>query len=333
MQLQAPGAAWGIVLAAGEGRRLHTLTRDDRGRVVPKQFCSFLGSQSLLRSAIERLCSVVDRRRVMVVVAAAHRRWWQRELADIEPDNIVVQPVNRGTACGVLLPLTQILTRDPDARVVVAPSDHFVEDEAVYAASLGRAVDVVAREPGHLVVLGIQPDHPSPDYGWIMGAQADEAAVQLVESFVEKPEPALAARLMASGGLWNSFNFTASGAGLMAHFRRTLPWLAECFEVLMSGLHLHRRQDLMPRFYARLPHVDFASRVLQRSAGRFHVLPVPPCGWADLGTPERVTECARRVSCLHAADCGPTDGLAREPAPLDLARVVAGLPRLDAMSS
>lgn len=326
-------ATWGIVLAAGEGRRLHSLTRDDRGRVVPKQFCSFLGSRSLLRSAIERLASVVDRRRIMVVVAATHHRWWQRELGDLEPENIVVQPVNRGTACGVLMPLTQIFSRDPDARVVVAPSDHFVEDEAAYAASLRKAVAGVAIQPDHLIVLGIQPDHPSPDYGWILGAQPGEAVVQLVESFVEKPQPELAAHLMASGALWNSFNFVASAAGLTAHFKRTLAWLAECFELLISGDLLNRRHDLMPRFYARLPHVDFSSRVFQRSAGRFHVLPVPPCGWADLGTPERVTECARRWSCLHAADCGPEDGIVREPAPLDLARVVAGLPHLDAMRS
>jgi mannose-1-phosphate guanylyltransferase len=79
-------ATWGVVLVGGEGRRLHSLTRDEQGRAVPKQYCSFLGSQSLLRSAIDRLSAVVDRRRIIVVVAASHRRWWQRELADIEPE-------------------------------------------------------------------------------------------------------------------------------------------------------------------------------------------------------------------------------------------------------
>jgi len=330
--MESLGSSWGIVLAGGEGRRLHTLTRDERGTVVPKQFCSFLGNQSLLRSAIERLAPVVGRRRVVVVVAAAHRRWWQRELIDIDPENIVVQPVNRGTACGVLLPLCEIGARDPDARVVVAPADHFVEDELLYATSLRRAVDLVDSRPGLLVVLGIQPDHPSPDYGWIVGSQPDDDGLQLATSFVEKPAAEAAGRLMASGALWNSFNFVASFEGLRARFKRTLPWLSDCFELLASGLPRERRDHLLPRFYARLPHVDFASQVLERSAGLFHVLPVPPCGWADLGTPERVTECARRLSCLHAADCGPGDVLPLEPAPLDLARVVEGLHRPDVLT-
>lgn len=92
-------------------------------------------------------------------------------------------------------------------------------------------------------------------------------------------------------------------------------------------------QSLLPSFYARLPHVDFARQVLEHSVGRFHVLPVPPCGWADLGTPERVTECARRWSCLHAEDCDVSDGVARPAAPVNLARAVAGLQRLDALRS
>jgi mannose-1-phosphate guanylyltransferase len=328
-------ATWGIILAGGEGRRLQSLTRDEQGRVVPKQFCSFLGDRSLLRSAIDRLAAVVERRRIIVVVAASHRRWWQRELVDIEPENILVQPVNRGTACGVLLPLAHIAARDPEARVVVAPSDHFVEDEPGYASSLQQAAELVASRPGLLIVLGIRPDHPSPDYGWILGDKPGEDGVQLVSSFVEKPEVDLARRLMASGGLWNSFNFTASVAGLMARIRRALPWLAECFELLARGRHQEGGCGaLLPRFYARLPHVDFAGRVLERSVGRFHVLPVPPCGWADLGTPERVTECARRWSCLHAEDCDAGDGrLVRHAAPVDLARVVAGLNRLDALTS
>jgi mannose-1-phosphate guanylyltransferase len=331
--MQQNGATWGIVLAGGEGRRLQSLTRDGQGRVVPKQFCSFLGTQSLLRSAIDRLATAVDRRRIIVVVAASHRQWWQRELADIEPENIVVQPVNRGTACGVLLPLAYLAARDPEARVVVAPSDHFVEDEPGYAASLRQAVEIVDSRPGLLIVLGIRPDHASPDYGWILSAQPGDDGVQLVSSFVEKPKPELARRLMASGALWNSFNFAASVAGLMARMRRALPWLSECFELLASGQHRDGRGALLPSFYARLPHVDFARQVLEHAVGRFHVLPVPPCGWADLGTPERVTECARRWSCLHAEDCDVSDGVARPAAPVNLARAVAGLQRLDALRS
>src|SRR6187549_3062564 len=95
---------WSVVLAGGRGTRLASLTTV-AGETVPKQYCSLAGGPSMLRRAIWRAEAIAGRDRVLVVVTAAQRRWWESELRDVAPCNVLVQPVDRGTAAGVLLPL------------------------------------------------------------------------------------------------------------------------------------------------------------------------------------------------------------------------------------
>ncbi len=314
--MQPSKNTWGIVLAGGDGRRLHALSMDDRGTVIPKQFCSFRGGDSLFRTTVERLSGHVDRRRIVVVVAAAHRRWWQREVEDLAPENVIVQPCGRGTACGVLLPLIHIGYRDPDARIIVIPSDHYIEDEETYSWALMEATAHAKARPELLVLLGMEPEAPTSDYGWITPSEKPDGELRVVRAFVEKPDSTSAQALMESGALWSSFTFVTSADTLLDQFKRTLPWLVERFSVALAVESWKRRHEVLPRLYDKLPTVDFSSQVLQESDQTVHVLPVPPCGWTDLGTPERVAECLARARDCPAIDAEP----ARKPWPaVDLA--------------
>src|ERR1017187_1893683 len=108
---------WAIVLAAGDGTRLSTLTTDDRGDAVPKQFCSLNGGPSLLQEAMQRARRIVPLERVRTIVARQHERHWQHMLWSLPARNVIVQPRNCGTANRVLLGLLRILERDPLARI------------------------------------------------------------------------------------------------------------------------------------------------------------------------------------------------------------------------
>src|ERR1700761_5328275 len=105
--------SWAVVLAAGEGSRLQGLTRNSNGIVVPKQFCSLQGGPSLLQETIQRGLAVAPAQRVCAVVAAQHEQFWDRMLSAMPEKNVVVQPHNRGTAHGILLPLLRIAAQDP----------------------------------------------------------------------------------------------------------------------------------------------------------------------------------------------------------------------------
>jgi mannose-1-phosphate guanylyltransferase len=285
---------WAVVLAAGEGSRLRCLTTDATGTSVPKQFCSLSGGPSLLQEAMNRALTLVPRARVTTVVAAQHRRWWQGALQGFPARNTIVQPRNRGTANGILLPLLTILRRDPFARIAFLPSDHFVRDEATLTGSLAEAANQLREQPNELVLLGISPDEADPELGYIVPRRDARAGAAFVERFVEKPEMDVARALIEAGGVWNSFIFTADGNTLLALYRRRFPEIVDDMETALAR-DGDGGGDALAAVYERLREVDFSRHVLQGAERQLRVLAVPACGWNDLGTPRRVAETISRL--------------------------------------
>lgn len=175
------GEIWGVILAAGDGTRLAAVTVDASGRTVPKQYCALAGASTLLEQTVTRLSAIVPRQRILCVVAEAHRRHWQEGVAGLPTENIVVQPENRGTAAGLLLPLLEIARRDPVARVIVSPADHFVADERRLTLALLEALSAIEGPEDRLLLLGIAPDAPVGDYGWIVARPGGSTSPSAVE--------------------------------------------------------------------------------------------------------------------------------------------------------
>jgi mannose-1-phosphate guanylyltransferase len=243
----------------------------------------------MLSWALSRAGRLAPEERVVAVVAEQHREWWSGELESFPALNVIVQPSNRGTAAGVLLPLVCVARGDPDAVLAFLPSDHFVEDEDVLQQALTRAVRCVRAEPEKLVLLGMEPDRPETDYGWIVPGPRGSGGtrgVRDVLSFVEKPDAARAAELLSEGALWNSFLFVVKAKALLDLFGRAQPRLLWRF--MSEMVHGGGRFGDVEHLYERLPVADFSRDVLQRAADRLAVVPVARCGWTDLGTPERV---------------------------------------------
>lgn len=159
------GHNWALILAGGDGTRLQSLTRMASGIAVPKQFCSLGRSGSLLHDAVTRASWVTSPERTTVVVSEHHRRWWQGLDLRVPARNLLNQPSNRGTAQGILLPLLRILQRDPEASLLVLPSDHYVSNEPVLGASLREAMREVARRPDGILLLGMTAEEPDPELG------------------------------------------------------------------------------------------------------------------------------------------------------------------------
>jgi len=294
--MEKQGNLWSIVLAGGEGSRLSEITTGPEGRAVPKQFCSIKGGPSLIQQALRRGRDVAGLSHTLVVVAAEHRRWWSVELGDVPVENVVVQPCNRGTACGVLLPLMQVLDRDPEATVVVLPSDHVVEDELVLLAAINAATEHICHEPDRLVLLGLEPEGPDTGLGWIAHSSAALYPVGNVSDFVEKPTQERAEELVREGALWNSFIFAMRAPELFALFQWALPWLTRMFDYALVNVDGGPPNERVSRLYDRLPSVDFSRAVLQEAGADMRVVAVPPCGWTDVGTMEGVARCAKKCS-------------------------------------
>lgn len=289
---------WALVLAAGEGSRLQSLTTTPSGIAIPKQFCSMGAGSSLLHSALKRAAAVVPAARTCAVVAEQHRRWWQALSLGIPAQNVICQPRNRGTALGILLPLLSVVHRDPQANILILPSDHYVRNEDVLVASMKRAMEELQRDGSHLILLGVTPDEADPELGYIVADSTASSDIRTVSEFVEKPDASTARALIARGGVWNSFIFAARAQTLMRAFEeRCGDLVSEMQHVVTSpgtdAVHL-------AQLYERLPNLDFSRDVLQRFPSALKLLTVPACGWSDLGTPRRVIEAARRYNCANA---------------------------------
>lgn len=287
-------STWAIVLAAGAGERLRSLTTDGAGHSVPKQFCSLRGGRSLFGDAVERARRIVPRERIVTIVAEEHRAHWERETRELAPENVLVQPKNRGTAAGLLYPLLAIHEREQHARVLVLPSDHHVRDESVLERSNRDALANVELDERELVLLGVEPDAPVSDYGWIVpGApRPGWRRPRRVAEFVEKPAEPIARDLLARGALWNSFLLAGEVDTFLDLYARELPELVHAFTTALLARPA-LRATFLDMLYAGIEANDVSRDVLQSAPDRLSVVSVPPCGWTDLGTPERVAQCLR----------------------------------------
>ncbi len=296
------GDVWALLLAGGEGTRLSSLTTTPGGLTVPKQFCSLHGGVSLLEETLSRAAVVAPRRRMLAVVADRHRRWWEAPLWSIPPLNIIVQPENKGTAVGLLLPLLHLAQRNPSATVVVLPSDHFVRDEAVLAQSLQHAARLAHADHQHVYLLGLVPERIDPELGYIVPEGRTRLGVAPVRRFVEKPAFDIASRLIDNGALWNVFIVAASARALLGLYTKRYPDLIARMPDAVEKARLCTPDALAAeRLYTSLPTLDFSRDVLEGQETALRVLTVPACGWSDLGTPQRVAETLSRYRDLREA--------------------------------
>jgi mannose-1-phosphate guanylyltransferase len=287
---------WALILAAGEGSRLRGLTTTPGGVSVPKQFCSLHGGASLLEETLRRAECVAQRRRMVTVVAAQHRRWWEAPLWAADPENVIVQPENKGTAPGLLLPLLHIVRRDPSATVVVLPSDHFVSKENVLARGLQQAARLARIDPQHVYLLGLVPDEIDPELGYILPDDRSVAPAAAVRQFVEKPSADIARNLVQDGALWNVFILAAGARALLGLYTTRYPSLvADMYQAVESDSHDTRGATAARGLYPHLPALDFSRDVVQGQESSLRVLTVPACGWSDLGTPRRVADTLSRI--------------------------------------
>jgi mannose-1-phosphate guanylyltransferase len=271
------------------------------------------GSKSLLRQTVERVARLVPPHRIVVVTQSAHDRYLGAELAGLPGIRVLSQPSDRGTAAGVLMPAHWIGAKDPNATVVVFPADHFILEEERFMRQVGEVARYVRAHPDWLVVLGVPPSEPDPDYGWIEpGAPmgwVGAGPIHRVRGFREKPTEDSARRLFSAGALWNTFVFAATVSTLIGAGRECLPLLHD--RLVRLGLFAGTQYQAwaLRQAYLFAPVADFSRTILESCALPLAVAELPTFTWCDMGTPQRV---ARTLETLGV------------PAPTWLARLRPG---------
>lgn len=290
---------WGMILAGGEGMRVQPFLARVCGGKGVKQFCAVIGRRSMLQHTVARAEKLIPRERILVSLNSNHRREAIEQLYDLPLKNLVFQPRNLDTAPGILLPLSHISLRDPNAVVAVFPSDHFVLEEEKFMARVAQAAKELKQLPDSLVLLGVSPDGPDDGYGWIEPEeQADGQETLDVRAFWEKPDPVHTRELKLKGSLWNTFVFVSRASTLWDMISNTERGLFETFWNVRLMLHSIHAASYIEHCYSKLQPVNFSSAILSRASSRLKVLPVPNVGWSDWGTEERIVASLREVGRL-----------------------------------
>jgi mannose-1-phosphate guanylyltransferase len=286
------GSLWAIVLAGGDGTRLASLTEQLYGEPLPKQFAVLAGDRSLLQATIDRLLPLVPPSRTVIVVPLAYEALAREQVAKrygmAGPVHIVVQPANRGTGPGVMLPLAHVLALDPHARVVVAPSDHHYRDADSFRSAVSAAARQTATVP--LTLVGAEADHAETEYGWIEPGESLGDGMRRVARFIEKPSAPVARELYARGFLWNTFTMVAAAARLWEISEGRMPVQATLIHACVARNASKGR--CLARAYDAMESVSFSRAVLERTAD-LGVVSAPGCGFSDWGSPARVAASLR----------------------------------------
>ena len=301
---------WIVVLAGGDGTRLHALTRALYGADLPKQFAVLAGATSLLQQTVERALRLTPHDRIMVVVGTHHGELARIQLAPYPGVELVVQPRNLDTGPGLLLPLVRVLAREPGARIAFLPSDHHIADSSPFLAALEQ------RRP-QLTLLGVTPTGAEIEYGWIVrGPRLHCGAAWRVEQFHEKPAQPVADELFERGALWNTFISIGNAVTYWGLARQYLPVHAAILERYAASIGSLEEPAALAHAYALMDPANF-SRDLLSHARELAVTPVTGSGWSDWGSPRRVFESLAgtpELDLLLARIRGP-----RTEAPIEIA--------------
>ena len=290
---------WGLVLAAGDGRRMERHILDLKGETLPKQYVNFVGRRSMLEHTFHRVAKIIPDEQILTVVSEKHlvHAEVSRQLNKRPKATVIVQPKNKDTGPGILLPLMFLHKRCPEAIVALFPSDHFILEEERfmnYVRLAGRAVD---HNPSCIVLLAVEAHEPEIEYGYILPRQEvaglNGFGARHVAGFVEKPCPQLALELMLAGGLWNTMTMVFKLKTLLELVGMFYPEIYESFCHIHEAIGTPRERSTISKIYELLEPINFSKGLLEKVASRqpdtISVLPVRKVYWSDWGSAQRIT--------------------------------------------
>lgn len=325
----------GIVLAGGEGKRLRPFVHLLRKDLLPKQYVNFIGSRSMLEHTLGRAGKIIPSERLFTVINEAHLSFpeVQRQIWARPAQTIVVQPENRETGPGLLLPLMYLFKHYPNVVVATFPSDHFVLEEEKLMRYVHLAHRHIEHNRSQLVLLGIEPDRDEAEYGYILPKQTLKTSASLapVALFIEKPDSGKARELIFNGALWNTMIMVFRAETLLRLISEIEPNLYLRFQQIYEAIGTPVEKNVIREVYERLAPVNFSKSLLepyvQTHPSSVLALRVRDVLWSDWGTESRVMEVLRRTGhigrlnglALHQSstlDVGP----AQETAALRISR-------------
>ena len=270
---------YAIIMAGGVGSRFWPVSTAD----FPKQFHDMLGAgETLIQKTFSRLSKIVPAENILVLTNERYNDIVLSQLPLITQDQVLLEPAMRNTAPCILYATLKIKQQNPNAVMVVAPSDHWIEDEQAFATNLKSCFDFCAQEDA-LLTLGIQPTFPNTGFGYIEFDKNDDNSIKKVNQFREKPNYETAKQFLASGNfLWNGGIFIWSVQSIFSAFEKFQPQMIALFEKGLPYFNTPSEKQFINENYASSENISIDYAVMEKASNVF-VLPAT-FDWNDLGT-------------------------------------------------
>lgn len=268
------------IMAGGIGSRFWPKSRTS----YPKQFLDILNTgKSLIRWTYERYAAFIPNENIYIVTSDEYVSIVHEQLPELPIENILAEPSRKNTAPCVAYISYKLLQKDPEAALIVAPSDHMILDTDAFKSITTKALDFVTQIKS-LVTLGIKPTHPNTGYGYIQHeALAAGDGIYKVKTFTEKPNLELAKTFLSSGDfLWNAGIFVWQVKNVMKAFEKYQPEMYELFDNEKESFNTANEKDAINRIYPLCTNVSIDFAIMEKADNVF-VIP-SSFGWSDLGT-------------------------------------------------
>ena len=268
-----------VIMAGGIGSRFWPFSRTS----FPKQFHDVLGiGKTMLQMTVERFKDVCLPENIFVVTNKDYEQLVKEQLPGLSSNQILLEPVGRNTAPCIAYASYKIAQLNPDANLIVAPSDHVVLKEEAFTNVLQQALSA-AKNDDVLITLGITPSRPDTGYGYIQYIENGTETTKKVKTFTEKPNLELAQMFLESGDfVWNSGIFIWSAKSILKAFREHLPDMNEIFEEGSNTYNTPEEQNFITRAYSQCRNVSIDYGIMEKVNNVYVVL--SDIGWSDLGT-------------------------------------------------
>lgn len=277
---------YAVIMAGGIGTRFWPRSRYE----LPKQFLTILGNQTLIQATFDRLHKIIPRQQIFVVTTGTQSQQVRTQLPLLPAENLIVEPKGKNTAPCIGLAAIMLKRIDPEAVMVVLPSDHRIQREEQFYAVL-KAAEQFALKNDSLITLGIRPTYASTGYGYIqLNGQADEIdglPIFKVKTFAEKPDATTAQRFIDSGDfLWNSGMFIWRVNAILRAIEELLPELYDGLMEIEKHWGKPSQNEVIKKVFCQIKSISIDYGVMEQSKN-VYVLK-GDFDWNDVGSWEEV---------------------------------------------